>query len=738
MITVSSGIESILKTSTSVQTNAGCIIEYNMNSMLDNIAVTYPESLDIKYKTHYNSDGTVVDRINQYRKLFPVDSVIRPFRPQESGVKYFIWTEGKTEVSENTFSSPQVLTYPSSQARVYFPGVSNDYKYWVTPINENADITVTYAVQTAKITEAYKNGSSVVYKTLFPHAFSVGQNVSISGLSAFNLSSVSISEIPDQYTFEVVNSATGSWISNQSGTATLASATKSAQANKIVVSFEKFHDKPSSANVYINGGAAVPLTIPSSGWTGKHTLYYNGTAWSSTQPTTYSSPISVTSIRVTATNSDSGKAIGITEISARWIRDISSDIVKLRINKESSANASSILPVGFITANNASVAFAKYNQDAQQILEYTRDMTIDTSKIYLYKNVKLLPYISIYDSSGVENKISQGAFYIKDWNLETYGEASVTALDGSKQLMETIAPELICESYPVTAVIRRLLDSIGFTNYNFNINENDDSIPVINYWYSTNSETVWSLLQDLCRDVQMNAFFDENDVLQFYSRNYIYGKLNVDWQFYYDNEVVGGTITGLANIKSITKDEIASANQVQVLWSSPVTSNYLGNSTILWQAPDSFLGAGGLRKSIEKDSSPSDTILEIDLNTYADSYSSAQTLYNFAGHLLIGGEIIEYDAIQYQYVPKNSGATQLVWIESATDLNKYRWLSKVGYADPNKPETAYFKPTGRYRVKTRGALGTPREFHAATTADYINNSSTPVAGKWNTRRLQFK
>ena len=136
----------------------------------------------------------------------------------------------------------------------------------------------------------------------------------------------------------------------------------------------------------------------------------------------------------------------------------------------------------------------------------------------------------------------------------------------------------------------------------------------------------------------MNAFFDENDVLQFYSRNYIYGKLNVDWQFYYDNEVVGGTITGLANIKSITKDEIASANQVQVLWSSPVTSNYLGNSTILWQAPDSFLGAGGLRKSIQKDSSPSDTILEIDLNTYADSYSSAQTLYNFAGHLLINSE----------------------------------------------------------------------------------------------------
>lgn len=738
MISVSSDIESVLKTSRTVKTNAGCILEYNMNNMLDNISVTYPESLDIKYKTHNNFDGTVVDRINKYRKLFPVDSVIRPFRPEGSGIKYFIWTEGKTEVSDSSFSSPTVLNYPTDQARIYFPGVENEYKYWVTPINEDAEITVTYSVETAKIIEAYKNGSSIVYKTLFPHSFPLGATVSISGLSSFNLSGVQIASIPDQYTFEVVNAATGSWASSQSGTATLSTPTKSAKANKVIVKFEKFHDKPSSANIYINDETAISITIPASNWNGIHTLYYNGSSWSTTEPSSYPTPIDINFIKVTATNSNSGKSIGITEISAKWVKDISSDVSRIKISKESSLTDESILPVGFITANSLSLDIAKYNQDSIQILEYNRSATFDTSKIYLYKNVEVKPYISIYNSADVETKINQGVFYIKDYAIDTYGDASLSALDGSKQLMETISPEIVCESYPVTAVIRRLLDTVGFTNYNFNIEENDSSVPVINYWYSTNSETVWSMLQDLCRDIQMNAFFDDNNILQFYSRNYIYGKLNVDWQFHYNDEVVGGVTSYLANIKSIAKEDIASANQVQVLWSSPVTSNYLGNSTILWQAPGTYLGAGGLKQSIEKDSAPEDTILEIDLNTYADTYSNAQTLYNFSGYLLIGSEIIEYDAIQYQYVPKDGSSTSLIWIESPTDLNKYRWLSKPGYLDPKKPETAYFRPTGRYRVKTRGALGTPREFHSATLSNYVNNTSTPIEGMWNSRRLQFK
>jgi hypothetical protein len=105
-----------------------------------------------------------------------------------------------------------------------------------------------------------------------------------------------------------------------------------------------------------------------------------------------------------------------------------------------------------------------------------------------------------------------------------------------------------------------------------------------------------------------------------------------------------------------------------------------------------------------------------------DSYSEIQTLFNFNGYLLIDSEIIEYDAIQYQYVPKESitNIPVAVWIENESDINKYRYLSKSGYQIPGKSETSYFKPTGAYRVKTRGALGTTPSFHSASALTTLN------------------
>jgi TPP-dependent trihydroxycyclohexane-1,2-dione (THcHDO) dehydratase len=239
----------------------------------------------------------------------------------------------------------------------------------------------------------------------------------------------------------------------------------------------------------------------------------------------------------------------------------------------------------------------------------------------------------------------------------------------------------------------------------------------------------------------MNAFFDESNTLQFYSRNKIYNNLDVDWQFFYDTEMSGASVAGLPNIQSLSKQEIASANEVQILWSSPVTSNYLGNSTFIWNAPTNFLGAGGLRTKIESNTSPADTVLDIDLNTYADVYSNAQSLYSFSGYVLINSEVIEYDAIQYQYVEKDAADDAIpekVWITSPLDLNKYRWLSKVGYKDPKKPETAFFKPTGKYRVKTRGALGTSRADHPASAIDFVNKNAAEDLTKWNQKVIEFK
>jgi len=655
MINASTNLKNTLYNNTNIKISAGCHIEYNMNNLLDNISAVnnIPDS---------SYTGQIVNLVNQpawpsgrpnpYKKLFPVDSLIKPFRPINSGIKYFILADADTYT--NSFSSYRSVKYPEAQPRIYYPGVETFYKYWVTPINTGANLTINYAT----------------------------------------------------------------------------SGIKYALTNKIVLRFEKNHALPSTYTIVITKSDDTQITIASSlsvPSNGNIVLHYNGSAWSTIEPEVFASPISIKSIAITTPSAGAGKIIGIIEVSARWVKDVSEDVLSFTINKESSASSEDLLPVGKVTANSLNLNLVKYNQTAPEYVSYNRDIALSSSLTYIYKNVVLNPYFKIYHDNGTYteglekyDKIFQGQYYIDSWDIDSYGASTITALDNTKYLMETIAPDMLCESYPATAVIRRLLDSVGFTNYAFNLtSETDSSIPFINYFWTDGSKTVWEHIQELCRDIQMNAVIDENNILQFYSRNYMYGRTDKNWNFYYEQNE-----SSLPNIISLNQKDIASANQVKVLWSTPISSTYLGGSGPLWQSPTSYLIAGGLKETLTASSNK----IILDLET-PDNYSKFQSGFNFNGYFMIDSEIIEFDAIGYQYVPRdltpstmydalteanvlNDGRFINIWIENAADVNKYRNFSKVGSYSISSE--IYFKPNGVYRVKKRGALGTTAASHNAS------------------------
>jgi hypothetical protein len=656
MINASTNLKNTLYNNTSIKISAGCNIEYNMNNMLDNISAVNniaDSSYTGQIVNSVNQPAWPSGRPNPYKKLFPVDSLIKPFRPINSGIKYFILADADTYT--NSFSSYRSVKYPETQPRIYYPGVETFYKYWVTPINTGANVTINYAT----------------------------------------------------------------------------SGTKYALTNKIVLKFEKNHTLPSNYTLVITKSdntqvtIASALSVPSDG---NVVLHYNGSAWSSTEPSEFASPLLIKSITLTTPSAGAGKIIGVIEISARWVKDISEDVVSFTINKESSASSEDILPVGKVTANSLNLNLAKYNQSSPEYVSYNRDVAMLNSLTYIYKNVVLSPYFKIYHAGGTHtegsekyDKVFQGQYYVDSWDIDSYGETTLTALDNTKYLMETIAPDMLCESYPATAVLRRLLDSVGFTNYAFNLtSETDSSIPLINYFWTDGSKTVWEHIQELCRDIQMNAVIDENNVLQFYSRNYMYSRTDKNWNFFYDQSG-----SNLPNIVDFNQKDIASANQVKILWSTPISSSYMGGSGPLWQSPTSYLIAGGLKETLTASSNK----IYLDLET-PDKYSKFQSGFNFNGYFMIDSEIIEFDAIGYQYIPKdltpstiydaltetnvlNNGSNFInIWIENSADVNKYRNFSKVGSSGINSE--IYFKPNGVYRVKTRGALGTTATSHNAS------------------------
>jgi hypothetical protein len=622
MIPSTTTAKNALEQNTSVTLGSVIIFEYNMNSMIDGITVTGAEI------NRTDSSGAVY---TPFKKLFPVDSIIKPFRPVGAGLKYAISGD-----VDSGWKNPKSLTY-SPNFRVYYPGVDTTYKYYVSDKNLGLDVTVSYP------------------KTIL--------------------------------------------------------------TNKIVARFELSHSTPATWSIYGNGSLLISGTsadiVPfqSNGSkrydSGTVTVYYNGTSWVKTEPSSPASPVSLTSVKIT-TGAVSNKYVGLIELSPKWYLDATESLVSFSIAKESSTSSEELMPVGKVSANSFSASLVSYETN-RRIKSFDKIGNFDASKIYLYKQVEVKPYIKVYnsggslsDSLGAYDNVPQGLFYIDSWGSTEYGEISLTALDGAKILQETIAPKILCENYSATAIIRRLLDSIGFTNYNFNIKETDTSIITPTYWWTETNKTVWEYIQELCRDTQMTAVFSYNNVLQFYSREWIFDATRAsDWNF--RSEASG---SNLSNILSFTKNDLPSANQVKVFWNSVLTSNYIQSATAPWVSDTYFLAAFTIVQNILT-THTTGSYMHL-APAVVNEEEAGITVYNYNGYLVVDSEIIEYDAVEFQYVDLN-GVTQYVPLLSKTDNNKYLGLSQQGT----------LKPSGRYRIKTRGAFGTGIENHYIDAQDII-------------------
>ena len=64
MITASTALKDIFYQNTSVKTESGCVVEYNMNTMLDLTTSSYDNSLESLYQK--DGDG----RFNLFKKFF--------------------------------------------------------------------------------------------------------------------------------------------------------------------------------------------------------------------------------------------------------------------------------------------------------------------------------------------------------------------------------------------------------------------------------------------------------------------------------------------------------------------------------------------------------------------------------------------------------------------------------------------------------------------------------------------
>jgi len=620
----------------------GCHIEYNMNDLILNTAVTAPEGVITATLT---KDGQAY---KPFEKLFPITSIIDPRRPKVAGVQYMILGDPSVAANLAATGVGSASTYASSKEfskRLYFSSTKTAYKYWVTPkasgmLLSNCVLTVSYP------------------------------------------------------------------------------ADRTAAANKIVVKFETSHSKPTSWTVkLVNLAGAESLiytgtTCPDNGIVN---LYYNGTSWSTTEPTTVSEGVNLSGLKLQINSIDiSGGYLGIIEISARLVKDVTSSLESFDISQNSSDSITGLVPVGDVTANSLRMNINSYDRSYEH---YDKINPFNKAKLNLYKNIMVRPFVTVESE-----KINLGVFYLDSYEVDEFGDIAINALDGARELQYIKPPDIVTKDMSSVAIIRRMLDSVGFTNYKFNIVASDNSVVTPFYWFTDPKKTVWQHIQDLCKDTQMIAVFDNNDILQFYPRGYVFDKTKTPaFSFRYNNTSDGK----LANIASIGIENVPTVKAIKVMYNPQVTSNYDGGGDNIYTSPVVVLGAAALIKDLAAPPTTPGADLGVVTLSPVQIASSAKQLYSYNGYLVLGKEIIEYDAIKYTYEPITPIAGQPTvskWITSDSDVQSGQALAK--------PNT--FAPTGEYRIKTRNAFDVVKN-----VADLSHSVDTiSLQGEWTGRTIE--
>jgi hypothetical protein len=641
--------------STNISIGIGATLDINCNTL-----VSFSDN-DFTGASYYTSP----DGAQPFKLLFPVDSIVKPFRPEKSGIKYGIIGD----IVTGTYSNPRNTLYKTDSAvtyRTYSPSKNTNYKYYVTQKNTNLDVTIRY----------FDGVSPISYEN------------------------------------------------------------KAVPANKIVLKFELSHCTPSSWSIFINGTdvtSGMTKTVDSNGLV---SIYYNGTSWTTSESgLNYNSQVTINTLKVTATNPGGNKYIGLIEVAPHWIKDLTDRMVSFGIQKEASSQTGDVLPIGLATANsldmelnsygNANVLFRNYN--------FQETIAINNSYVYLSKKAEVKPFYKVYDASGTSSdsngsyfKVAQGSYYLDNWKIGENGELELFALDAAKFLQETICPDLLCDDYSATAVIRRILDSIGFTTYQFNLADSDRSIISLRWWWSDGTKTAWSAIQELCSDTQMSALFDENNILQFYSRDFIFTKkasLTKDWTF---RDTTSGS--SLPNIVSLEANNMASSNNIKVFYNSAYVAGYEQSNKSIVDIDKTSFSSAALKETLLSSTGAGGYVSLAVISIKPKEDKTIEALQSFSGYLLIDEEIIEYDAIQYEYQPIAGGSRVQVDITGPADFAKYRSEAKV------LGSLVGFIPTEKYRIKGRAKFGTELATHNVT--DGIPNGWTPFTdGVLNTSNV---
>ena len=474
------------------------------------------------------------------------------------------------------------------------------------------------------------------------------------------------------------------------------------------------------------------------------------------------------------------KPFELIEVSPRLKVDITNYVLDYEINKNLMATDFG-LPVGGLVASTGGVNLSNHDGVFTELNVFnsaTKTGSIIANN--LKPQIKFDFYESILDVNGYDKFIPLKTFYSENAAVATSGmqDVSLNLRDAYFILESNNATSIFLQNSTLTKAVALLLDNIGFSNYVFkNINTAND--PVIPFFFVEPDASVAEVLQRLAQATQTAMFFDEYNNFVIMPKEYLMPDVSVRD----DNSAISQRLITLygqktdnivPNIEAIAGFETKILNDGQINYTTRYIQRevskleqaslslnertYGYKSAILWELGDQqetrtinqptgnvgyALGAVPLGTSL---GSAVPTVVNNQIvNNTIDVGESAFWLPRFQGYLFANGEIIRYDAQQYQVDSPSASATNgLVWISNNNEYQKY--FSKLVfngkmiltgllriYTEPyyenasgsnfeNLEENVRYK-NGEVRSHGRGQFGTVVANHSAGLNSYWEDSN---------------
>ncbi len=452
------------------------------------------------------------------------------------------------------------------------------------------------------------------------------------------------------------------------------------------------------------------------------------------------------------------------EMSPRLVVDISDKVTDFQITKILSDVGVTSMPVGQLLASTGTLNIFDDDQ------AFNENNTSSIISKYIRKNIKFSFHEVILDVDGFDYFVPIKTLYSEGMPQSngTGATLSLTLRDLFFFLESMPAPRLLTTQTSLSYAVSLLLDYIGFSNYSFKRTAGE-SEAIIPYFFIAPDQNVAEVLNELARATQSAMFFDENNNFIVMSKDYLMpteSQRATDFVISGSNNQSDTGVTendssgNLPNLISIASQDKKIYNDGKINYTERYIQRSLGKlkqaslidnertwiykPSLLWEVAGTentktinevastqgsyVLGAMPLNSDLS--STPPQVVSGVLVNNIIDFGENVYWLTRNQGYFYSNGEIIKYDAAQY-----NITGTGNVWISNNEEYQRY--FSSLPFNGKIYPTglvriyaTPYYETIGDIvRLKNgpvvdhgRGQFNTPLAYHSAGAGSYWSNN----------------